>query len=73
MILWGSNIRTLTNSHEDEFTADAIAFDWLGQAAYAQIGMLTLLDRLRSNATNPPAPNFQFWQSLPLALQSKPD
>jgi len=57
LIAWGGTLRSLANSHEDEYSADALALRLLGQAGYAQIGLLSLLQRLISEPTGPTNPS----------------
>lgn len=52
----GGQLRSLSNSHEDEFLADATAFRILGEAGYAQAGLITLLHRLGADQTQPTTP-----------------
>ena len=56
LIFWGGHLRSIANSHEDEFTADALAFRWLGQVGYNPAGMLTLLNRLSNDGADSSAP-----------------
>ncbi len=54
MIQVGGRLRSLSNSHEDELLADAAAFRLLGDAGYAQGGLLTLLQRLQADRPRQP-------------------
>jgi len=57
LIAWGGRVRSVSNRHEDEYTADAIAFRLLGQTGYAQVGLLTLLERMSpEDEQHPSAP-----------------
>lgn len=51
----GGQLRSLSNSHENEFLADAAAFWLLGEVGYAQVGLVTLLERLQADQTQPTA------------------
>ena len=55
LIAWGGRLRSLSNRHEDELTADAIAFHLLGEAGYNQEGLLTLLQRISNASLTRPA------------------
>jgi predicted Zn-dependent protease len=52
----GGQLRSLSNSHAAEFLADATAFRLLGEAGYAQVGLVTLLQRLQADSPGPLAP-----------------
>ncbi|MEO1067691.1 MAG: M48 family metalloprotease [Cyanobacteria bacterium J06638_6] len=52
----GGQLRSLSNSHAAEFLADATAFRLLGEAGYAQVGLVTLLQRLQADSPGPIAP-----------------
>jgi predicted Zn-dependent protease len=52
-VVLGGQLRSLSNSHEDEYIADRIAFRMLGRAGYAQQTMVDLLNRLAAADQQP--------------------
>lgn len=57
LITLGSQVRTLSNSYEDEYEADRLAFYLLGRAGYAQTALVTLLQRLQDADPDRNSPN----------------
>ncbi|HIK45301.1 MAG TPA: M48 family metalloprotease [Leptolyngbyaceae cyanobacterium M65_K2018_010] len=49
LVAMAGDLRSLSNGHASEYTADAIAFGILGRAGYSQFALVTLLQRIADN------------------------
>lgn len=58
LVALGGQLRSLSNSHTDEYIADAIAFHILGQADYAQGALISLLQRIDQSFAQAVRPGF---------------